>query len=99
MIMNHYATVYLSRADEPAEAAEQVMRATAAVLLAAGQPAAQVYLTDGSAGSDSPGFVISTAELTEAEAAELWNAYPYNEATLKLWEHHGWEAVNGEDYA
>ena len=93
----YFAAVYLSRQDEFAEAAEQVMRATAAVIEAAGRADADVYLTEADTGSDSPGVVISTAELSEEDATELWNAYLYDENKLDEWKYlRGWEAVSGE---
>jgi hypothetical protein len=93
---NYFAAVYLSHSDEPAEAAEQVMRATAGVIQASGRLDTQPLLTEADTGSDSPGVVVSTAELTPAQATQLWNAYPYDEETLETWEEKGWKAVSGE---
>jgi hypothetical protein len=94
--VNYFAAVYLDHHDQPTEAAEQVMWATAEVLKAAGGKNAGLFVTEADTGSDSAGVVISTAELTQEDATTLWNAFPYDEDTLNEWEYKGWTAVSGE---
>jgi hypothetical protein len=88
----HFAVIQLSREDQPAEAAEQVMRATVDLLAAAGQ-GVQLHLAEADTGSDSTGLVISTAPLTEDQATELWTAYPYDQEALAQWAAQGWQPV------
>jgi hypothetical protein len=90
----HFAVVQLSSQDQPAEAAEQVMRATVDLLAAA--PQAQLHLIEASTGSDSTGLVIATAPLTEDQATELWAAYPYDQEALAQWAAQGWQLVEGQ---
>jgi hypothetical protein len=99
--VNHFAAVYLDRHAQPAEVADQVVRATIGVLEAAGgvwvedsDDVRKLYTTEVDTGSDSAGVVISTAELTEEDATSLWQAYPYDEAVLDEWEAKGWKAVD-----
>jgi hypothetical protein len=89
----HFAVVYLSRDDQPAEIAEQVMRATAGVLEAAGGTVRPLFTTEADTGSDTASVVISTGELSEADATELSRAYPYDEEALASWQQKGWEVA------
>lgn len=93
---NYFAAVYLDRHEQTAETADQVVRATAAVIEATGNPKQKLYVADADTGSDMAGIVISTAELAPENATALWNAYPYDEDALKSWAALGWEAVDGE---
>lgn len=94
--MEYFAAVYLDRHDEIAESAEQIMRATAAVVVTAGGTMREPFIVEADTGQNSPGLVISTAELTAADATKLWTAYPFDENTLDEWKSRGWEAVGGE---
>lgn len=91
----YFAAVYLDRHDQPSEVVEQVMRATAGIVSAAGSLSRGPFITEADTGSDSAGFVISTAELTGEQATELWLAYPYDEDVLASWKEEGWVAVSG----